>query len=530
MQERNVRISAEPIIDGLHRRIAEIVFAAYVALLTYVCFVPFDFTRSPQPSAASGSFWGLRVENASIQDIFANIAIYMPLGALCYWVLRRRNMGRLVSGSAAVLLGGTMSFLIENGQYFVASRVSSWADVVANTAGSGLGVIVIGVWHERFLRVFDKGRASAARNWWLAVAKAATCLLLLVHLRPYDVVVDLFHTTADLRHADVSPLAAWHGLEVKTKQEVQQGRRRGMHELPRARWDYALDRLVDVAAYAALAALLVLGLGSRLASRVRLYAWVGFVVTSLALLVTCVRIFLTSHGLDTAHFVCGLIGWFLGCLIAPSFGRGAPAVAATDGERVSRRGLPRELQWLAVASALVITCLYELVPFDFDTTIRVDSMFDRKYAYLPFGWHFLSRPNDAFYDISGELLRYATMGACIAWILRRNTRWPWRGRLAATMVMTGMISFAFEAVHLVMATRHADVTTLLLSIIASFAGCVALQWIEDYRSYLSVAVVDDPMTRQLTEGETYEPATPGRHGSTRSDTSRKPRAESHRPD
>ncbi len=534
-------ISDQPLINAVHRMVGEIVLAAFVAVLVYISFVPFDFTRHPPSWSGATFLWGLAFAPPNMPDILANIALYTPLGALAYAVCRRRRLGRMASGALVLLSTSLLSFLIEHGQHWVRSRVSSWVDVVANGLGILLGIILIGMWEAQIRRVLGHAKESVRRNWPLALAKAAVCIVLLVHLRPYDVVVDVYHTAAEMRHADVSPLAAWKDLPARTDWEVRKGFRFGMHELPRARWEYALDRVVNVAAYAALVMLLAVGLAAQFPSRAVLYLWSGFVGISLAAMITVIRIFLISHGLDTAYFFCALLGWPLGCGLAHAVLAGRKHLRSEDSPPSTQRSgrgetsksqnvekprrrplpdgrssdlglttrpalLPRSIGIMAIGFALAMVITYELVPFDFGSGAGSDSpLAARRVCLLPFKAHFTSRPNVAFQDISGEMLRYAVIGACLALILRqRRSGWPWQRQLWTAVAATSAASVALECVHLVMATRQTDVTTVLLAMAGGFAGAVAVRWATDYRASLAVVVADDLLTGQLIEGETYQ--------------------------
>ncbi|MCG8405059.1 MAG: VanZ family protein [Phycisphaerales bacterium] len=499
MHSESTRISEEPLIRAIHRRIVEIVFVIYAAFLAYISVVPFDLIGTPPPHSAPGFFFGIAVTGGNVPDIFVNIGIYLPLGALGWIVCRRLKLGRITAAAPAVLFAGLLSFAIEYGQRWIGSRVSSWVDVIANLLGAGMGVALLYIWSEPLRRLLDQGRASAQRNWWSAAAKATVCLLLVLHLRPYDVVVDIRHTAASLvRHADLSPVAAWNGLPEKVQSEINVGRRKGMPELSRVKWEYALDRIAEIAAYAALTVMLTLGLNAGKPNRktLRTYAWAGFVVVSLAMIVTVIRIFLITHGLDTAHVCSGVLGWLIGCAAA---WRMSPSA-----NRSSRFTLPLGLIRLAVVVALALSVLYELVPFDFKVENDVTKTSEGLFSSIPFALGFKSRPNDAFYDITGEMLRYGAIAICIAVSLSRWTRWRWRLQLTANVLLTAAACVVFEATHLIMESRHADVTTVLIAMFASFTGMIAVRWMVDYRQYLSVTVANDLLTSQLIDGESYD--------------------------
>ncbi|MEE8384418.1 MAG: VanZ family protein, partial [Dehalococcoidia bacterium] len=500
-------ISDEPLINTVHRMVAEIVLTAYVAVLAYTCFVPFDFTRHPPPRSGPGFLWGLAFTSFNLPDILANIALYTPLGALAYAVFRRQRLGRVTSGVLVLLAASLFSFLVEQGQYFVRSRDSSWVDVTTNGLGILLGVVLMGMWEAQIRRVLMRARRSVQRNWWLALAKAAVCIVLLVHLRPYDIVVDVYHTAGQLRHAEISPLAGWKSLPARTTWEVRRGwRYKGTHELPRVRWEYALDRVANVAAYAAVIMLVAIGLAAQFSSRAALYLWSGFVGISLAAMITVIRIFLISHGLDTAYFFSALLGWPLGCGLAHAVLASKANMPSEDDPQPQPTRVPPALGIMAIGFALAMVIVYELVPFDFGGGAALDSPFaTRRVCLLPFKAYFTSRPNHAFHDISGELLRYAVIGVCLAMVLRqRRAGWPWRRQLWTAVAATGAAAVILECVHLIMATRQTDITTIILAIGGGFAGAVAVRWASDYRASLSVVLADDLLTGQLIEGDAYQ--------------------------
>jgi len=79
-------------------------------------------------------------------DILANIALFLPLG-----FLGRGLAGSAARGGRVVLLAAVCSLLIETAQIFIRSRYVSSVDVLSNTCGAWLGV-VLRDWLERWSR------------------------------------------------------------------------------------------------------------------------------------------------------------------------------------------------------------------------------------------------------------------------------------------------------------------------------------------------------------------------------------------
>ena len=270
--------------------------------------------------------------------------------------------------------------------------------------------------------------------------------------------------------------------------------------------------------YVALAAVVLLGSYHQRRTQIGPIFKAGMVVSAVAMLVTGVRILLISHGLDTAHFAAGLFAWPFGCLVG--------LIAARRRANPRIPGRSGHWPWIPVAAlVLVLVALYETVPFDVDA-IGTGTL--GQACLFPFLAHFHSRPNVALYDITGDLLRYAFFGAALAVMLwarydfsnpparqianlssesaiEKVPRLRWRIQLMISMGISTLAAGAFELVHVWMPSRQSDVTTVILALLGSFAGVIAVRWVVDVRRSLAIAFADDLLTRQLIVGETYEP-------------------------
>ncbi|MEK6643346.1 MAG: VanZ family protein [Planctomycetota bacterium] len=508
MQERVVPfasgdVSSEPIINAVHRRLPEMLLAAYLLLLVYCCFIPFEFGRVVRAGLGDARL-GLYVLPISIADILFNIGAYVPVGAGLFFAVRRRLWGRVASAIVPVIVGTGLSFLVEEGQVFDRLRVPSWIDVVSNGLGSVLGVCV-GLFAEQPIRrLLSFGRSAAARNWWLAVAYSFVCFVLVVQLRPFDVVPDVKHTAkVAILRGDASPLAQWDEMAKRLEADVKSDRRSGT-ELTRMRWEYTLDRMADVALYAAIAALLVVGLGRAGLTTSATYFWSMLSVMCLAACITVLRIFLISHGLDTATLACALVAWPIGAAI------GAKALyihrrnAVTDRVSMGVFEWPRPVTTAVAFMTCGMTIAYGLAPFDFDPKTDVACAFDQRACLVPFLGHFGQRANLAAYNISTDLLRFGALGAVLSFVATGISSRPWRRRTFIVVMATMAASVLCECVHLYQPTRHCDITKVILAGMGAFSGAIALRWVMDFRRMVSATHVEDMLTTQLIEGRTYE--------------------------
>ena len=103
---------------------------AWALLLAYASLYPFLPIRLPGEDAPA---LFLRPKFISEFDVFMNVAAYAPFGALaCLHFMSGR--ARWSARWRAVLLAATVSLAMELSQFFIATRVASLFDVLANTA------------------------------------------------------------------------------------------------------------------------------------------------------------------------------------------------------------------------------------------------------------------------------------------------------------------------------------------------------------------------------------------------------------
>jgi VanZ family protein len=103
----------------------------------------------------------LKLNGSSLRDMRINILGFMPLGFLAYLVL---NAHQIFSKTAswrlmtlAVVAGAAISLIVEILQAFLPTRNSSLTDLIFNTVGTGLGIILALV----FIRLKNRSRRTS---------------------------------------------------------------------------------------------------------------------------------------------------------------------------------------------------------------------------------------------------------------------------------------------------------------------------------------------------------------------------------
>jgi len=111
----------------------------WLASALVVTLAPFGPLRPPAPLEFPGD------SRVGLFDVFANIALFVPFGALTVLAGRKR--------STAMLFGLLLTFGVESAQRFLEPRCPSWLDVAANAAGAALGACFAGTLRDTVLRL-----------------------------------------------------------------------------------------------------------------------------------------------------------------------------------------------------------------------------------------------------------------------------------------------------------------------------------------------------------------------------------------
>jgi len=487
------RLSSEPIINWLHAHAAELAFLLVAATLIAVSVLPLDFQRpasGPLLAPAWFRFWHAPLSKG---DVIANIALYVPLGTLGY--LAARRLGWSAGGALALAsgFGLSISLFCEGVQALLPARTTSVVDVASNMLGALLGGVGGGLLRSIVRSRRDGMRQEIRSHPWSAAAKVAACLIVLIQLRPYDLLMDARDIGRGLRDASLSPIHEWQTLA----QAKRLSRRPTLTdaESARARWEYVIERAADAAASAIFAALMARAVQrSRGFGRIEAAIYAISAAVILSGLVAVLRIFEPSRGLDTAHIAAGLAGGAVGAALG----------SLMPGEDTLR--LPRLTLIAAAYVVCAVIVLRGLAPLQPD--IRGDAVASKLHAlgWIPFASSIASRPNDALLDLSGKLLPYVALGGLASAALRIRGR-SWRGWIARYALLCAALAAAIEAAHLFIAARRCDITPVFLALVGVLIGAAAARWATDYWRFVRIRVVEDRLTSELISGPGFDKRT-----------------------
>jgi VanZ family protein len=147
-----------------------------LALVLYGSLYPFAFRNPELPHGPLDYLihrWDLPTNSYMIRDIAINLALYLPIGFAAYFAFE--GLSPLSELFFPLLLTAVLSTLIEVTQIYEPTRVSSMLDILANTAGTAIGV-VLGVF-ARSLRPRRSFRVPPAIPWLFLAGLAVYRLL-----------------------------------------------------------------------------------------------------------------------------------------------------------------------------------------------------------------------------------------------------------------------------------------------------------------------------------------------------------------
>ena len=401
---------------------------AYTAFIVYGSLVPLDFNPLPLDEAwrrfQAMPFLRLGVESRA--DWIANGVLYVPLGFLAAWWLRRLHWWRAAAVLAAVALGVALALGVEFAQVFFPARTVSLNDVMAECIGSVLGASLALVFRRQ--RVARAAMQHTAVRWIeahglqiYAAAYLAFCLF------PYDVLI----SRAEIEQKLASDLWGWW--------IAGQGRR-------------PLIVALQLAIEAALAAPLGVLLGRRAAGRPAPgYGRAGLAGLALGLGIELAQLLIAS-GLTQGASVLSRAA---GVIIGLALWRRRERWSIGD----LRGALARTSPAWAPLYVLLVMAVNGWFAYDWQG-LGVASARWHELRLLPFYYHYYTTEAHALFSLASVLLMYLPVGV-LAWAWRRST--------GAAALWGAALCAVIEASKLWLAGLHPDPTNLGIAAAACWA-------------------------------------------------------------
>jgi VanZ family protein len=409
--------------DARRTKLPLVLWIGSAIFIVYGTTIPFTFVSS---KAAALAHWTRVVWNpfispetrhrVSIPDFVGNVLLFTPFGCFGTWALRRPRSaaGKIV---LIALLSALLSTAVEIAQLFTVDRISSMADVLANTLGGVAGAIagvVVGAGAGALIaNAAAAGLADVPAFFPFLVAALVLCA---GAWEPFDVTLDVSSVFSKLRLFLHDPVQfgtfGEEGLAL-------------------------LEHLL-------FAGTLVVWLKQiRVRSSLRIAATIG-VVTAIGCEAGQIFIAARMPGLwDAAVGVTGVL---------------AGLAAGVDFWRTRRA--PTVLRWsigLVVFTAIGVA-MQQLSPFDIVRTAR-------PFQWMPFLNYYAFTTGQTVSHSAELLLSYLPLGFGLALAIGR----PWSRFLTVTAIAL-VIAVPVEYLQQFIGGRFPDVTDIGLSVLGAWLG------------------------------------------------------------
>jgi VanZ family protein len=416
----------------------------YAAFIIYGSLVPLHFHEKALPAA-----WGEFMDRISPEalvisrsDFVANILLGVPLGFFGMGFLTRENARGHPWAAAIAIIAGTsvLAALAEFGQLYVPERTTSLSDIIAQTLGASIGVVVWfmgggpvsryvrGLWGE-YIQNKDA----------LKILGGYALLYAVYQLLPFDITVrpaEMYHKFLDGR-VTLIPFADRAGLTA-----------------------YLL--LSQAAVMIPIGyAVVVFGRGL---GRPLVRATIGGVLFASAL--EFLQLFIMPRYSSTTDVAMGALGAAVGGWLALRFGPAA-RVGLTQTPFWARHG--RWIKWTLLLAWMGGLIWYEWRPFVFEWPREGLWQHAANFVCVPLATYYYESEISAAAGVARAFVAFVLLGLLLRSLAAGHGRTAWAGGLLAIAAATG-IAIGIEATQLLMPLKEVDPATILIEVAGGIAG------------------------------------------------------------
>jgi VanZ family protein len=113
-----------------------------VVLVTHGSLYPWHFAWPTSFGAGWDHMMNQRSWWTGLGDVVGNVVLFVPVGVLGWALLRPARLPLLLAAAWVIAVGVAFAFALQVAQIFVPARDAAWSDVVWNTAGLLLGLLL----------------------------------------------------------------------------------------------------------------------------------------------------------------------------------------------------------------------------------------------------------------------------------------------------------------------------------------------------------------------------------------------------
>ena len=471
-----------------------------VECLTALCLVfvlqtglmPFDFVLGTSLSTTEPFTQGV-VGSFTRPDIASNVFLYVPVGLLIYWSLRRARRRRFGAVPLTLCAVVALSAMIEWVQAYAPSRVSCWRDLAANAVGGGLGVLLGMATCHMVPVVVGHGLTEARERPLTTTTKAYICLLVVAASMPFSFAFDASRFKQVVMESHLVPFAsdAHYAQAVRSAEAKGDERSAALASWSRMRgWSrWTAECLSFLLLTWLLRRMLVVEYGFRPPGMLAMLLWISL---SLALALSVVQLPILSRGLDGTDVLFRLVGIVLGFVTYAVSPMASPAQQG-GGETGGR--LWTRLAGVTAALTMAMIVYHGIIPLRFDAVTSTQRASNAVTELAPLGAYFHTRFDIALGDAIEKACVYALLTGllCVSW--RRLHNQSTRGRILRLMPIMVGVSVVLEVVQIFEPVRVSGITDPVLAMAGCAIGLIVYQQV-----VLFQRLVLNPQTKRVIDG------------------------------
>lgn len=440
----------------------------YLFFAVYGSLVPLDFQNRSLAEAwiAFRDINSMSLSFSSRTDWLVNIVLFIPLAFLLTGALWPAG-GVIVCALvilAVFVVCLAFSVTIEFAQLFFPQRTPSLNDIVAQTAGTGLGISAWIAFGSRLSGWFIGWRnAHAPLDVWKRLLYSYLFVLLVYNLLPLDLTVspvEIFHKLREGRLV-LLPFSFIFSNPIE------------------AIYDYGVDILTWIPA----AFLWCLAF-----PRGQLRSWLELVGVASAF--EFLQLFVYSRVTDVTDIFTAAIGAAIGTWLAKRLGPTASGEAAEPLPHLSGAWFFLALIWMVMLAAVFF------YPFDFQMGREFLAERIQGAHKVPFEVYYYDTEYRAATEVLHKAGFFLPLGALLALAVMsiQNYRWKRYAR-AAALTLIGITAFGIEVGQLFIPGKNVDVTDWMLEVLGGIAGFAIIQYLNRmlFRAAPNTASLSAPM-------------------------------------
>lgn len=459
-----------PLFEMRPHRLFLILTACYALFILWVDILPLH-PILPWTEAQSHIFWEkpFRFHISSRSDFVGNILFFVPFGFFLATAMGRYFpcgiwAKRCLQVAVGIFSGLTLSALAESVQAFLPMRVSSWMDLIANTAGAAGGAIAGSlVSGNIFQRLGHRYRMVSRTDPALCILIIYVMMLFFIALVPFDIAISPWNIYYKWKNGFI---ILWPS------------------NLHSPGWQVWLRLLIkQMPWYLPLGALCAYILKSRSRLSSAGIVWAISVGTTLyTLFLECLQLIIRTRTTSLPDALCAGAASALGALALTVLYRQSAKSKQIDLYMVSAPCTALMSILLLTGYSLLVLCV-KLQPFDFIfDPMAVKQKLDA-FNFIPFMGYVRggsSDPGIILFDLAREGLLYLPVGLIISFAMKRAfSRAANKTVFGIALFIGCIVSGTGEIGQIFVVSRYPDITDILLG--ACGAGVGSL--LQKNRSY-----------------------------------------------